>query len=64
MAAQQKDGREPRPSIVIMDSQSVKTTKEEVRGSYGHKQVNGRKLQILADALGSLLAWRVEPANM
>jgi len=58
-------GRNPCPSVVIMDGQSVKTTERGgVRGFDGHKQVKGRKRHILVDILGLPIASRVEPANM
>jgi putative transposase len=58
-------GRNPSPSVVIMDGQSVKTTERGgVRGFDGHKQVKGRKRHILVDMLGLPIASRVEPANI
>jgi len=58
-------GRNPCPSVVIMDGQSVKTTEHGgVRGFDGHKRVKGRKRHILVDTLGLMIANRVEPANI
>lgn len=48
--------RDPEPSVAILDSQSVATT--EMGGEKGfnpHKQVKGRKRNILVDTLGLLL---------
>lgn len=52
-------GRAPCPSVVIMDSQSVKTTERGgVRGFDGHKRLKGRKRYILVDTLGIPIACR------
>jgi putative transposase len=59
------DGRTPKPSAAIIDSQSVKTTEAGgPRGYDGGKKVNGRKRHVVVDTLGLLLAVAVLPANV
>lgn len=61
-----KQGREESPSLLAIDSQSVKTVQfvsEEI-GIDGGKKINGRKRTILVDKLGLPLAIKVTAANI
>lgn len=60
-----KAGKEISPSVGLIDSQSVKTTRSGglCRGVDGGKKTKGRKRHIITDTMGLLLAVVVHAAN-
>ncbi|MCG6154620.1 IS5 family transposase [Rubinisphaera margarita] len=65
MKVRDLDGKRPKPTAAIIDSQSVKTTHiaGDERGYDSGKKINGRKRHIVVDTLGLLLAVIVHRAN-
>jgi transposase len=62
---QVRAGRKPRPSAVILDSQSVKVTERRgLHGFDGAKKVNGRKRHLLVDTLGLPLVVQVKSGGL
>ncbi len=59
-------GRSSSPSVAIIDSQSIKSTRSGglCRGFDGGKNIKGRKRHIVVDTMGSVLAVVVHAANV
>jgi len=60
------EGREPTPSAVCIDSQTVKTTEVggAERGYDGGKKISGRKRHVLVDTIGLLLVVLITSAAL
>lgn len=56
--------KKPEPSLLIIDSQSVKTANQACsKGFDGNKQVKGRKRHVMSDVLGLIHELHVSEAN-
>jgi putative transposase len=58
------NGKDPTPTYLIIDSQSVKASAGEQRGYDGFNRVRGRKRQIMVDTIGLIHALQVQSAEM
>jgi putative transposase len=61
-----KAGKQASPSLALIDSQSIKTTRigGECRGIDGGKKIKGRKRHIITDTMGLLFSVVIHPANV
>lgn len=57
-------GKEPLPTLLIADSQSVRAPRGEARGFDGYKRVMGRKRQIFVDTLGLIHGIKVHAGHL
>jgi len=58
-------GKEPTPSVGIIDSQTAKTTENGgIRGYDAAKKINGRKRHIIVDTLGLIMALVIHSADI
>lgn len=66
VSERKRQGKEDSPSLLAIDSQSVKTVQFTCfeTGIDGSKKINGRKRTIVVDTLGLPLAIKVSPANI
>ncbi len=64
-AERRRSGKNEQCSAVIIDSQSVKTTRVGgLRGVDGNKKINGRKRNLVVDTVGNVVSNIVHPANI
>ncbi len=62
-----KQKREAQPSLGIIDSQTVRTSKladQQTVGINGHRWIKGRKRHLLVEVNGHLLSVQIQPANL
>jgi transposase len=65
MAARETEGREPAPTAVVVDSQSVKTTEAGgLRGFDAGKKIKGRKRHLAVDTLGLPIECQLTAASV
>lgn len=62
----QRQGKEPTPSMLSIDSQSIKAAPfiSEDKGVDGNKRINGRKRHVITDTLGLVWGVVVHAANI